>query len=413
MSEKYQKLAECIAIYKPNKNCRVWWLRARIDKKEIRTSTKQRDKNDAIKTAWAMFSNFENRIDRGLMVIPSKTIKSLKIEILEKIDKKGSRFDQTKIFNDVILKEWGNISAENLTSKDVENLYKKYNVSGTAKENYYKMTLKTIFDYLALNKIVNRGFLPELPKVTKREKESFDILTASELKATLKHFEDLTLFFEEEFYKNETVKNLRKLEIHRITNIYLRTLAHSGARAGLELLNLKVSDIEIITNRTVKTNIYNVRRLNINIKNGKMSKRTGSRKIPAWLGFEMDIVNLLKDIHNKNFYEMKKNKEDMFIFSQPHKPEKHAFVEKTVRENFKILKENGSINSNKKIAPYSFRHAFITHALCQKVDIFLLSELVGNSVSEIQKTYSRFSAVHRDMEVYEIDIFNNNIDVSS
>lgn len=413
MSETYQKLAESIAIYKPNKNTRVWWIRARIDKKEIRKSTKQRDKDQAVKTAWAMFSAFEDRKNKGLLLVSSNTINSLSSGILEKIDEKGSSFDQRKIFNDVILPEWGAKNVEDLTSKDVDVLYSKYEVSGTAKENYYKMTLKTMFDFLILNDIVKRGYLPELPQAKQREKESFDILTASELKTTLRHFEDLSEFYENEYKKSGTIKNKRLFETHRITSTYLNLLANTGARAGKELLNLKLSDIEY-TNDNVSGSIgFPINGMNINIKNGKMSKRKGARRIPAPVLFSMELGALISSIHNKNFEEMKENGEDMFIFSQPHKPEKPTFVEKIIRENFKLLKEKRLIEPNKKIAPYSFRHTFITHALCQGIDIFLLSELVGNSVSEIQKTYSRFSSVHKKFEIYKIDIFNDNIDIST
>ena len=133
MSETYQKLAESIAIYKPNKNTRVWWIRARIDKKEIRKSTKQRDKDQAIKTAWAMFSNFEERKNKGLLLVSSNTINSLNY-----------------YFTDYLITETGTISPDTLKMflDDVDVLLipsQNINNINTMKTNLFTKTMKKTF----------------------------------------------------------------------------------------------------------------------------------------------------------------------------------------------------------------------------------------------------------------------------
>jgi integrase len=410
MSENYQKLAESIAIYKPNKNCRVWWMRARIDKKELRKSTQQRNKDEAIKTAWSMYSNFQERKKQGLVLTSSKKLSSLSSQIIEEMEKKGTSKDQMRVFR-VLLEEWGTKNVEDLTSKDVQDLYRKKEVSGTPKENYYKMTLKTVFDFLALNNIVKRGFLPDVPKLTKRKRASFDILTSTELKALLFHFEWLVDGCSKILKKDNTRRNLRTFEKYRLTAAYLNLLAETGARAGKELLNLRLSDIEMTKKDVGIVPNYKVDRYNIHIKNGKMSERTGTRRIPAPPLFSQSLNSLFLDIHGKSTDELKIINKDMFIFSLPHKPDKPIFPEIILKENIRFLQKNGTISPNKKIAPYSLRHTFITHSLCQGIDIFLLSELCGNSVGEIQRTYSRFSSIFREEEIWKIDIFNNNIDI--
>lgn len=401
---RYQKINDGLAVFLPNARSKTYWVRYRINGKEHKMSTQERDIQQAIKKAYYIMFDMNDKLERGIS-IEGNTINSHKDNFIEylSISKKTTTKDYIRIFENWVIPVIGKKRFNEVSGNDIINIYHKNNISSKTQTTMTKSVIKRLFQYGENNNLLKPTDRPMIPdNIAKTETINFDIFTKDEFAAIFQKLDD----------QIGTGKGERSKLKKELMKIYYEMLSTSGARAGSELLKIKFKDIEL-TDEWQGVGYYRWREAFINIRHGKMAKRKEHRKIPLLNNCAMSLYFFLRMNYGKYFVDLKSDETEMEYMIKHH-PDKYLFSypdNNTVPDfehNFKDLidelKAEGKIDKNKRIASYSFRHHFITQALVQGIDIYLLSELVGNSPDIIYNTYSKLAATVRKDEIYKIDI---------
>ncbi len=252
--------------------------------------------------------------------------------------------------------------------------------------------------------ISQRRVAPLYPSLKPKETESFELLKVEELK----FFEDAFQKLEDKYsnlYKAKRTSKCKKLyERYCLANLYFSTLIKVGCRPGVELLGLTFSDI-VETNSKFGGGYFSWSQLNLKINSGKMSKRNGFRVIPAPVQFSIILDRYCNEFYGLDYSTCISKFPDKQLFSYADAKSRILDFDDIYNDVRYDLRNKGLLRENIKIAAYSFRHTFITFALVQKMDVYLLAENCGNSVNIIQKTYSKLAASMRSAEIYEINLY--------
>jgi integrase len=412
--ERYRRITDGFAVYLPNKQSKTYWCRVRILKKEIKKTTNEREIDKAIERAYMIKAHLQNRVEKDLPVTSSKTINAISESFLEYVDQTqapSTIIPLKRYFKRYLMVDWVNSPVDEIKASDILKLYDAHGLHGTKIGKYTEILLKRLFDYLEYNEFISKENRPTIPKPKPKETESFELLTVDELKAFADFFELTYLSFMNQYEVDKSQKNLALLERHSLANMYYYLLSGTGARPGDELLNLKFKDL-IREDRKNFNDIADpspyVSSFNIRINSGKMSKRKGSREIPTPREFENHMFRYTRHIFDGFHYDYIKKNPEKYVFGFGDKTKINKdFYEKTFNLARESLIKNKKIRKDVKIVPYSFRHTYITFALVQRIDVYLLAENCGNSVNVIQKTYSKLAASMRAEEIYKIDLFKD------
>jgi len=414
--ERYRRISDGFAVYLPNKQSKTYWCRVRILKKEIKKTTNEREIDKAVERAYMIKAHLQNRVERDLPVTSSKTINAISKDFLEYVQE--TQADSTKIalvryFNRYLMKDWKNRPVDEIKASDILKLYKNHELDGTKIGKYTEILLKRLFDFLEYNDFVAKENRPTIPKPKPKQTESFELLKVDELKAFIDFFELTYLSFSMLYESDKSEKNWKLFEKHALANLYFYMLSGCGARPGDELLNLQMKDI-IREERTNFNQIDNphdyISTFNIKIRSGKMSKRSGSRIVPTPQDFENHMFRYARHVAEPDdfHYEYIEKNPEKYLFGFGDKESVNKdFYEKTFNIARESLVKSGKIRQDVKIVPYSFRHTYVTFALVQGIDVYLLAENCGTSVNIIQKTYSKLAASMRAEEIYGIDLFKD------
>lgn len=414
--ERYRRISDGFAVYLPNKQSKTYWCRVRILKKEIKKTTNEREIDKAIERAYMIKAQLQNRVERDLPVTSSKTINAISKDFLDYVHKTQAPSTQKSIiryFNRYLMKDWGNRPVDEIKASDILKLYDSHDLNGTKIGKYTEILLKRLFDFLEYNDFVAKENRPTIPKPKPKQTESFELLKVDELKALIDYFEKEYLDAFMLYDSNKTEKNWKIFERKALANMYFYTLSGCGARPGDELLNLQFKDIirEKRKNFNQIDNPQNyVSTFNINIRTGKMSKRGGARIIPTPQRFEDHMFRYamhMADSEDFHYEYIEKNQNKyLFGFGDKDSVNKDFYEKSFNTARVELIKQN-KLRSDVKIVPYSFRHTYVTFALVQGIDVYLLAENCGTSVNIIQKTYSKLAASMRAEEIYGIDLFKD------
>ena len=126
--ERYRKITNGLAVFLPNEQSKTYWARIRIDKKDIKKSTKQRDINKAVDEAYKIKYLLENRLENGLPVTNSKTINSISKEYLQWAEihvAKSSYKKYKKLFEKILIPNYGSLKLDELRANQISNIYPK------------------------------------------------------------------------------------------------------------------------------------------------------------------------------------------------------------------------------------------------------------------------------------------------
>ena len=269
-----------------------------------------------------------------------------------------------------VLYEW----LENKKNNIKESTYIKYLYE--IENNIIPYFKNTNFKNLNTNSILNYFNLEDIKKLSNSTKSNLLIIIKSSInfgieRKWIKKFNDIELKFEKK--KNE-ITYLSKIEQNiienyvrnnmNIRNLMILVALYTGIRIG-ELCGLKGNDIDFINN-TISIN-KTVQRIKDTSNSNKKTKlvvgipktKSSNRIIPV----PEFIIELLKRyIINNNYY----------IFTNSSKPKDPRTVEKYFTN---ILKKLDINNYNF----HSLRHTYATRLRERKVDIKVISELLGHS----------------------------------
>lgn len=192
----------------------------------------------------------------------------------------------------------------------------------------------------------------DIRRQTFTEKEFEDVLTAAE------NYVDDTTEGDEDY-------------LHRwITSYWININAHAGLRNG-EARQLRWSDVEQVEKgRDYREGLL----IALNIRPETSKVRT-TRRVVCMGG---EFFKLLKKLQ-------KPKHQDALVFSVDGETE---FAEKHLLKHFYAILDLAGIDYRERnIVPYSLRHYMITNRLRAGLQYRQVAKMVGNSASEVEKTY--------------------------
>lgn len=406
---RYKKISEGLAVYLPNKQSRTYWARVRLSKKDIKKSTNTRVLKEAIEQAYMIRAEIQNRVRNGKPVTASKTINAISSGFLAYVEQTQAESTKKSIFryfDRYLMVDWKNRPVDEIKASDILKLYDLHDMHETKIGKYVHLMLKRLFDYLEFEDFLNKEQRPSIPKPKAKQTESFELFKVDELDCFLNAFKEKSDYYENIYLNSKTDKNRKNFERYLIANCYYNLLAKTGARAGFEINKIKFEDLIIKTERFGGA-YFSWEKFDLKIKNGKMSKKKGFRQIPAPMGFAIEFDRLCNLLYEKDYCQLIKEYPEKYIFSYSKSNKIVGDLEEIFNEVREELREKNKIRKNTKFVPYSFRHTYITFALAQKIDIYLLALNCGTSTHHIEKTYSKLAASMRSDEIYKINLFKD------
>jgi integrase len=396
-----------LIVYRRN-HSGAWQCRYKCDGKWQRGTTKETDLKKAVERAKRLLIEAEIRKEKNLPVVTRKfrDIGKLAIERMnqELASKNGkvSFTDYIRVIEEYLIPFLGN---RNVTSIDVSVLDEldAYRII-EMKKVPSKSTMLT--HNAALNRVFDeaqmRGFLTDAnrPKLESKGKGStrrpdFSVI---EIKALIAGFEGWV----------ERARNKESKEARLLMRDYVMALLDTGARPGVELLDMKWKQIKERSDPIVE----NTKDLNeegeviqkVDMRRSvemTVSGKTGTRQIVGmnrtvealraiatrnYDGLEMPLltplINVIKPTNND------------YVFRTKTKHDPSSSFQKMFAS---FLSEHSLLNDPKteqKRVFYSLRHTYATLALTHdKVPIHTLAKQMGTSVLMIEKHYSHLKVV--------------------
>ncbi len=366
----YFRIGKGLAIYR-QKHSQSYYVRLRIDKKNIQRCLKTTNRDEALRLAIRFEDDMKKRQFAGLPIIETKTMTIKKafegaIGILDARDQQKTIYSSYKtLIHKHIIPFFKHKSIEELTAKNIRMYYESRELSLTRK----RMTntcFSLMFQYLEEEDYIKKSEIPSLPKSESKKVENRVAFTNLDLITIQESFDDFAVNG-----RTAKTKEYRKTLKH-----YFNLLIETGIRAGEEA-GFKFSDV-------IKDEIGGEVHHFISIEKGKTKGYSKSRKIPLSKSAVSSLVEMAK-IQNPSEKITEKN----FIFVR--KPilessygTKGDFV-KTFKTLIDSLKEENKISRSYTL--YSCRHYFITKRLSEDVDVYLIAKFVGNSPEMIRFHY--------------------------
>ncbi len=386
----------------------AWQCRYKCDGKWQRGSTKETDLKKAIERAKRLLIEAEIRKEKNLPVITRRFRDIAKLAVtrmkeeLKSNNGKVSFSDYIRVIEEYLIPFLGNrnitsIDASVLDELDAYRIIEMEKVPSKSTMLTHNAALNRVFDEAQM-----RGFLTDAnrPKLESKGKDSKrrPAFSVAEVKAMLGRFEGWI----------DNARNKESTEARTLMRDYVMALFDTGARPGVELLNLKWKQITersdpIVVNTTDLNEegeviqVPNMRRSVTLIVSGK----TGTRQI---VGMNR-TVNALRAIAARNYPDLEmplltplinviKPTNDDFVFRTKDKGDPSSSFQKMFArflDEHTLLKDPAT---DQKRVFYSLRHTYATLALTHdKVPIHTLAKQMGTSVMMIEKHYSHLKVV--------------------
>ena len=402
-------MEKCLVIYRRERSS-VWQCRYKVDGTWLRASTKETQLSKAKEAAKRLLIKAEIRKHDNLPVVTRKfrdvaklAIKRMEEELTNGTGKVSYK-DYIRVTNEYLIPALGK---RNITSIDYAALddldAKRIELMGKAPSQSTLLTqnaaLNRVFDEAVIHNFLTDANRPKLD-AKGRKSDRRPAFELDELHAVLGSFEAWI-----ERGKNEHSKEMRK-----IMRDYVEMLVDTGARPGVELMELKWKQIKPqikpVTHATGEvindehgTEAVTVTELNRTVEM-TVSGKTGTRQIIA----RQPTVDALKRIAKRNYdvempvLEPLKNvataKNDDYVLRTKEKQDVSSSFQKMLE---RYLKEHNLLpdpKTEQKRVFYSFRHTYATLALTHdKVPIHTLAQQMGTSVLMIEKHYSHLKVI--------------------
>lgn len=402
----HQVFPKRLVVYK-RERCTTWQCRYKVSGNWLRASTNHHDLNLAKERAREILIEAEIRERAGLPTV-TRRFKDIAQLAIDRMTKETSvnqgkviYKDYIRVIKDYLIPSLGNQLITNIDYDALEKLDKdrkeKMGKSPTVS------TLRT--QNAALNRVfdeaVMRGFIAEIsrPKLDSKGKRgdrrpSFELHEVKALLANLPSWID-------------AARSDESRERRELMRDYIEALIDTGARPGVELLDIKWKQIRFMTSPDItKTGEFDEEGEEIELCNLNrtceltVTGKTGTRQIIGRLptvkvllriakrnyGLDGSLVNPLPELVNPN--------NDDYVFRMKDGTDPNESFQKM----FMVFLEDHNLlwdpKTNQKRVFYSLRHTYATLSLTHdKVPIHTLAKQMGTSVLMIEKHYSHLKVI--------------------
>jgi integrase len=398
----HQIMHRSLVLYR-RENSQIWQCRYKVAGIWQRATTKEYKLSRAEERAKELLIEAEIRNRSNLPVVTRrfKDIASLAIQRMEQEAEAGRGKviykDYIRVINDYLITSLGsrlitNIDYVALENFEAERIRKMGRNPTSSTMHTQNAALNRVFD-----EAVIRGFLTEAnrPKLSAKgqRSERRPAFELSEVKVLLQSLEA---------WINKS-RNAAGLERRLIMRDYIEMLLDTGARPGIELLNLKWKQIRfsmdpkttVTDTKDQDSEIIELHNLNRSCEM-TVSGKTGTRQIIG----RLPSVKVLERVALRN-YSIKGKLTDPLSKVIGLHPDEYVFRTKDKKENEsnvfnhmfdRFLKDNNLLIDSKtdqKRVFYSLRHTYATLALTHdRVPIHTLAKQMGTSVVMIERHYS-------------------------
>ena len=382
----------------------AWQCRYKCDGKWQRGSTKETDLKKAIERAKRLLIEAEIRKEKNLPVITRRFRDIAKLAVtrmkeeLKSNNGKVSFSDYIRVIEEYLIPFLGNrnitsIDASVLDELDAYRIIEMEKVPSKSTMLTHNAALNRVFDEAQM-----RGFLTDAnrPKLESKGRSSTPrpAFSVIEVKALIAGFDGWI----------DNARNKESTEARTLMRDYVMALLDTGARPGVELLNLKwkqikerIDPIMIPTGeRDDEGNEITQHDLQRSVEM-TVSGKTGTRQI---VGMNR-TVDVLRAIAARNYaaqvtpaltplaHVIKPTNDDYVFRTKDKRDPSSSFQKMFARflEEHTLLKDPAT---DQKRVFYSLRHTYATLALTHdKVPIHTLAKQMGTSVMMIEKHYSK------------------------
>ncbi len=402
----HQLIHRNLTLYQ-REHSQVWQCRYKVANKWLRATTKETKFDLAVTRAKELLIEAEIRHRSGIPVVTKrfKDIAELAIDRMER-DLKGGMGkviykDYIRIITDNFIPSLGQRLITNIDYDALEQYYRdREECYGVAISNTHRKTQNAAFNRVFDEAIV-RGYLTESnrPKLDGKTKvgERRPAFELHELKALLKNLGP--------YIESSRTRDVR--ERREILRDYVEMLVDTGARPGIELLNMKWKQIRFMMNpiSTVTDQLdeegeaIEVHSLNRSCEMTVKGK-TGQRQIIG----RLPSIRILERIAMRNYgvkstirdplAELIRPTNDDYIFRTREGRDmsdvlNHMFDSFLADHNLLI-----DPKTNQKRVFYSLRHTYATLSLTHdRVPIHTLAKQMGTSVLMIERHYSHLQVI--------------------
>jgi len=402
----YQLIHRNLTLYQ-REHSAVWQCRYKVANKWLRATTKETKFDLAVTRAKELLIEAEIRHRSGIPVVTKrfKDIAELAIDRMER-DLKGGLGkviykDYIRIIREHFIPSLGQRLITNIDYDALEQYYRdREERYGVAISNTHRKTQNAAFNRVFDEAIV-RGYLTESnrPKLDGKTKvgERRPAFELHELKALLKNLGP--------YIESSRTRDVR--ERREILRDYVEMLVDTGARPGIELLNMKWRQIRFMMNpiSSVTDQVdeegeaIEVHSLNRSCEMTVKGK-TGQRQIIG----RLPSIRVLERIAMRNYgvkstirdplAELIKPTNDDYIFRTREGRDmsdvlNHMFDSFLADHNLLI-----DPKTNQKRVFYSLRHTYATLSLTHdRVPIHTLAKQMGTSVLMIERHYSHLQVI--------------------
>jgi len=402
----HQLIHRNLTLYQ-REHSQVWQCRYKVANKWLRATTKETKFNLAVTRAKELLIEAEIRHRSGIPVVTKrfKDIAELAIDRMER-DLKGGLDkviykDYIRIIREHFIPSLGQRLITNIDYDALEQYYRdREERYGVAISNTHRKTQNAAFNRVFDEAIV-RGYLTESnrPKLDGKTKvgERRPAFELHELKALLKNLGP--------YIESSRTRDVR--ERREILRDYVEMLVDTGARPGIELLNMKWRQIRFMMNpiSTLTDQLddegeaIEVHSLNRSCEMTVKGK-TGQRQIIG----RLPSIRVLERIAMRNYgvkstildplAELIKPTNDDYIF-RTREGRDMSDVLNHMFDSF--LADHGLLidpKTNQKRVFYSLRHTYATLSLTHdRVPIHTLAKQMGTSVLMIELHYSHLQVI--------------------
>ena len=391
----------------------VWQCRYKVAGVWQRTSTKEHNLKKAKERAKEILIEAEIRERSNLPVVTRRfrDVAKLAVERME-ADKKAGHGkaiykEYIGVINNYLVPALGkrvitNVDYASLDELDAYRIKRMGKAPSQSTLLTHNAALNRVFDEAVIRGLLTDANRPKLETKAGKIGDRRPAFELKELKAVLAGFDTWI----------DAGRNQESKERRMLMRDYVEMLVDTGARPGVELLNLKWKQITFIMNpQSTPTGVMAaeegeepeeivLHNLNRNVEM-TLSGKTGTRQIIG----RTPTVKVLERIARRN-YGIKDSITDPF--KKLITPKNQDFVFRTkedkldVSDSFQKMLESYLEDRNLLLDPktdqkrvfYSFRHTYATLALTHdKVPIHTLAKQMGTSVGMIEKHYSHLKVL--------------------
>ena len=366
-------------------NSKVWLARIKVGRSWVSRTTKQTELEAARQAAYELNAEVQVMHKHGVPV-QSRTFKQVALLAIQRMDEtpEGSKGRSSFIDYKQILSRYhipffdrhgmASIDRKMLLEFDAwrTKLAKRLLSQSTLKS--HNAAMQRVFDEAVIRNWMSAAQVPVLSAAEGATGQRRDYFTPEEVNKISKAFPA---------WVQEGRKQVTR-DIRQLLFFYYQVAIFTGLRPGTEMDNLKWSDIQIVGKEAGRHIIINVRK-------GKTTLHTGTRKVVAYGQILEVILDMSERSHDGEDSEVGVPDDwDPLVFRLPD-------GETTVQlgRNFTMLLKKLKLESGPggKRTLYSLRHTYITMKLLEGNKPEVIAKQCGTSTAMIETFYNHLTSL--------------------